>query len=155
MNELAETFFDLYLDRLKTNKPQLLLQNRRTVMERIVELYKTGTITRNEAISRVEREAFNNVVPRFYTVNSLEPPVKFYKSLTDHSPKGLVLTDDLFTIFISNEKDKLAIETFSSWDLLEVTFEIRGNNHELSNDIRKIYLTKGYERTTLQIWYPY
>ncbi|WP_070120429.1 HNH endonuclease [Bacillus marinisedimentorum] len=145
MHDLAVEFFEVYYERLKNNKPQLLLPNRRTVMERIMDLYNLGSITKEQAIERVEREAFGDVVPRFHTVNNLELPVKFY----ERTNSGLILTDSLFRIFSNDQKEELLEETSSRWDLLEAAFEIRRENSQLTNDIRKLYLINGYERTDI------
>jgi 5-methylcytosine-specific restriction endonuclease McrA len=143
MNDLAKEFFDLYHERLKSNKPQLATPHRRTVMERIIDLYNLGSITKEKAIEKVEIEAFRDVVPRFHNVNYSVIPVKFY----EHSTRGLTLSDNLFNIFKSSEKESLTLETLSRWDLLEAAFMIRRNNHELCNDVRRLYLSKGYDRS--------
>jgi hypothetical protein len=122
-----------------------MMPNRRTVMEKIIDLYNVGKLTREQAITRVEHEAFNDVVPRFHTVNNAELPIKFY----EHSESGLILDDNLFNIFSKKTSANLIDETTSRWDLLEAAFEIRRTNHTLGNDIRKLYLSKGYERTSI------
>lgn len=38
-------------------------------MEHIVSLYNLGKVTEDKAIDFVEKNAFGDVVPRFYTVN--------------------------------------------------------------------------------------
>jgi 5-methylcytosine-specific restriction endonuclease McrA len=145
MSELAVSFFDLYHDRLKNGKPQLVMPNRRTVMEKIVDLYNLGKLNRTAAIERVQREAFNDVVPRFHTVNNMELPMTFY----EHSPKGLVIKDNLFEVFAENKNADLEQELGSRWDLLESAFEMRREDSELANDIRRFYLEKGYNRTSI------
>lgn len=142
MPELAEAFFDLYLDRLIEGKPQLLLPGRQTIIEQIVALYNIGKLERGSAIERVEREAFGDVVPRFHTVNDLSLPIKFY----EHSPEGLTITDNLFNVFSQSDRQELIGELNSRWDLLEAAFLKRSENSELINDIRRFYLEKGYVR---------
>jgi hypothetical protein len=63
MAELANEFFELYLDRLIMGKPQVAAPYRRKVMESIVDLYNLGSLSRNTAIERVKLEAFNDVIP--------------------------------------------------------------------------------------------
>jgi 5-methylcytosine-specific restriction endonuclease McrA len=147
MSELAESFFDQYLLRLESNKPQLLTPNRRTVMENIVDLYKLDKLTRTQAIAKVEREAFNDVIHRFHTVNNMVLPVTFY----DYNQKGLILKDSLFQVFEKKHNSVLKEELLSRWDLLESAFQIRRENENsvLVNDIRRFYLDKGYERTNI------
>ena len=146
MPDLAETFFDVYAERLKDGgKPQLLHPHRQTVMENIVTLYTLGKLNRELAIQRVEQEAFHDVVPRFHTIHnaSIAPP--FY----EQTPKGLVLTDGLFKVFTGADNEKLLDELYARWSLLEGAFQKRRENSTLANDIRLIYLEKGYTRTSL------
>lgn len=79
MDMLAESFFDLYHERLKKNMPQMSIQGRRTAMERIIDLYNLGRLDRDEAINKVKLEAFNDVIPRFHTVNGIDLPISFYE----------------------------------------------------------------------------
>lgn len=144
MNELAVVFFDLYHERLKNNKPQLNMPKRRTVMEKIVDLHNMGKLSRAAAIERVENEAFNDVISRFHNIGNISIP-KFY----EQTPNGIVLTDNLFEVFTSEKGEMLSQELLSRWDLLEAAFEIKRENNELINDVRKFYLSKGYERTSV------
>ena len=102
MNELAADFFYMYLERLKHGKPQLATPNRQTAMERIVNEYNLKKITQTQAIEKVEREAFNDVIDRFHTVDGLETPVKFYEK-TD---KGLIIFDNVYDIFSDNKNSR-------------------------------------------------
>jgi hypothetical protein len=142
MTELAEDFFDMYLERLKNGKPQLVLPNRRTAMEKIVDMYNLGKIDRTLAIERVEKEAFHDVVPRFHNLYDTESPVKFY----EHTPNGLVLTDQLFELVTTSDLHTITDELDSRWSLLEAAFEIRRKDSKLVNDIRKFYLQNGFVR---------
>jgi hypothetical protein len=143
MEELAEAFFDVYDERLQNGKPQLMLPGRLTVMERTVELYTMGRLSRAQAISQVEHDAFNDVIPRFHTVDNRPVPVPFY----EHTRSGLVLTDHTFDVVTGVYRDELVAELGSRWDLLEAAFEITREPGYLTNDIRKVYLAHWNERT--------
>ncbi|RDU38913.1 HNH endonuclease [Neobacillus piezotolerans] len=145
MNELAEDFFNMYLDRLKNGKPQLANPNRKTAMERIISLYNLNKLSKTQAIERVEREAFNDVIERFHTVDKVEIPLKFYEK----TKEGLVILDNIYEVFSDAKNFELKQELKSRWDLLESAFEIKHGESELINDIRKFYLLKGYERTDI------
>lgn len=145
MSKLAEEFFRLYLKRLENGKPQLFHPNRRTAMEKIIDLYHLGKIDHAEAINRVEKEAFHDVIPRFHTVYNQRLPIRFYEK----TAKGLVLTDQFFEMFDTEDSSMLKNELESRWGLLEAAFEMKRKNSRLTNDIRKIYLVNGYERTDI------
>lgn len=122
INELAEKFFAVYHERLKAGMPQLLLPNRLTVMERIIGEHNARRIDRQTAIERVSQEAFNDVIPRFHTVNNQPIPEKFYK----FSGNKLTITDSAFNVFSESDSENLNAELLSRWDLLEAAFLLRG-----------------------------
>jgi hypothetical protein len=142
MIELAEAFFDLYTVRLEAGRPQLLHPDRLTVMERIVELHQASRLSREEAIIRVARDAFGDVVPRFHTVGNVPVPVRFY----DASSDGLVLSDAVFELFNHPAARELDAELGARWDLLEAAFELKRDGGSLANDVRTIYLSSGHDR---------
>lgn len=120
MNEVAEDFFDIYLERLRDGEPQLVIPNRQATMKRIVN----DKITRTKAIERIEREAFNDVIERFHTVDRLETPMRFYEK-TD---KGLIIFNSIYDIFSNHKNFEQINELNARWDLLESAFEIKRNN---------------------------
>lgn len=150
INELAEHFFDLYMERLKKGMPQLFLPNRMTVMERYVNEFNLGKIDRNEAIDKVAQNAFGDVIPRFHTVNNEKLPLSFY----EFKENKMVLTDSVFKIFSEENSEQLENELLSRWDLLEAAFAIKRENIPLVNDIRKFYLEKGYSRKNITHMVP-
>ncbi len=145
MPELAEAFLDLYAERLATGRPQLLLPGRLTVMERILARHTAGAISREEAIARVARDAFGDVVPRFHTVGDASVPVRFY----DASPDGLVLRDAAFWVVARSDSKQLGAELAARWDLLEAAFELKRDGGVIANDIRTVYLTRGHDRRSV------
>jgi hypothetical protein len=145
---LSVAYFNTYLQRLTKNPlPQQNNPSRRTVMERIVESYQLGKINFNEAVTRVETEAFNDVVPRFQTIGTDRSIVgeKFYHF--EHGKK-LYLHDSVFKIE-QERSAELLDELDARWGLLEGAFSIIHGNWELTNDVRDIYIRNGYERTNI------
>lgn len=145
MATLAESFLDLYQERLTQNKPQLLLAGRQTVMERVVGLLRAGRIERGGAIDRVAREAFGDVLPRFHTVWDQAVPVRFY----EQTDSGLVITDDAFRVLAQGDRPALLAELDGRWSLLEGAFQMRRDDSALVNDVRSFYLARGTDRTDL------
>ena len=116
--ETAGLFFEIYLVRLEVDMPQLSDPTKSARVEQAIAGFKSGSLTREQAISRIEKEAFRDVLPRFHTVNGVQVPVKFYT----YSSSGLALTDAAFMVFQSSERDKLLREVDSKWSFLEETF---------------------------------
>ncbi len=145
---LSESFLKQYIIRLETsNMPQQANPSRLTVMERIVKNYSTQKIDYDEAICLVSSTGLNDVIPRFQTIGKDKSLIgnKFY----DYDfGKHLDLHDPLFEI-TENNSVELNEELESRWSLLEGAFRIKSDNWELSNNIRDIYISKGYQRTSL------
>jgi 5-methylcytosine-specific restriction endonuclease McrA len=70
----------------------------------------------------------------------------FYERQNDG---GLILTDAAFSVFDRAESFILGDELDARWDLLEAAFELKREPGTLANDIRRIYLEKGYERSSV------
>src|SRR5690625_6806129 len=67
--ELSQNYFNIYLSRLTDNPmPQQGNPHRLTRMERIVQEYMAGVISKDEAVAKVATRAFVDVVPRFQTI---------------------------------------------------------------------------------------
>lgn len=147
-NHLSKVYLNNYIDRLaKDALPQQSNPARRTVMEQIVTALQNESINYEEAVQRVAIEAFNDVIPRFQTIGADKSIVgeRFYHF--DHG-KGLYLHDAVFKI---NESDSIQLnnELDARWSLLEGAFSIAHENWELANDLREIYIKKGYTRTNI------
>ena len=145
---LSKAYFDNYINRLATSsRAQQSNPARKTVMEKIVNLYQLNKINYDEAITKVGSEAFNDVIPRFQTIGTDKTIAgeKFYHFI--HGEK-LFLHDSVFQIQ-EMYNDELIAEINARWSLLEGAFTIANGNCELTNDIRDVYLLNGYERTNL------
>lgn len=150
MNELAAAFFRRYRERLATGQPQLSNPARKTLLERTVDAYHAGTLTELAAIEQVARQGFNDVVPRFHTVNGAPIPVPFYET----TPNGLVLTDSLLALFSEAVRLDLQAEVVSRWDLLEAAFAMRLPVDVLGTDEQWLYRRCGYERVNITGTHP-
>lgn len=152
--DLSETYFDIYLNRLRQNQmPQQGNPNRLTKMERIVKEYELGVLSRTGAISKVAEIAFEDVVPRFQTIGTDKNIVSDYFYEIDFGNK-LVLKDTLLSLD-TLQLDQLEAEVLARWGLLEGAFSINQTDFKLVNDIREIYLKDGYNRKTLTSNIPF
>lgn len=146
MTEVAGAFFHTYRTRLQSNKPQQSIPGRQTYLERVVADYNAERLTEADAISRVERGGFNDVVRRFHVVNRQETQMHFYQwqgSRITH------LTDDLLRLFENDEATMLLDELHSRWDLLEVAFSTGLPASTLDADERTFFQRDGPRRTTI------
>jgi 5-methylcytosine-specific restriction endonuclease McrA len=155
---LSKTYLDEYRSRLANNPlPQQANPSRLTVMEQIVRSLVNERISYDEAIQQVAQQAFNDVVPRFQTVGTNKQLVAglFYDFLPG---KQLVIHDSIFDV-IQSGKDPLMDELEARWSLLEGAFTIRKESHvknlQLTNDLRQIYLSRGYTRQNITSNIPF
>ena len=144
-SELSKSFFDNYIDRFKIEHlPQQSNSSRITRVEKIYLQLKTGTIDYNQAIELIGLEAFGDVIPRFQTIGTDRTIIgeKFYHY--DFGNK-LFLHDSIFKI-VESDKLNLLSEIDARWSLLEGAFKISQGDWTLSNNIREMYITSGYDR---------
>jgi hypothetical protein len=143
--DLSEQYFQAYLERIESNPmPQQGNPHRLTKMERIVQDFKVGSLTKQQAIQKVADTAFVDVVPRFQTVGTDSNLVANYFYDIEFGKK-LVLKDTLLD-FGSEQLEIINVEVTARWSLLEAAFSINQTNFSLANNIREIYLLDGYER---------
>lgn len=155
---LAQVYLDEYLIRLTKNPvPQQANPRRNTVMEQIVYALQSQRITYEQAVNQVAQQAFDDVIPRFHTIGTDRNLMAgfFYDF---KAGKDLVIHDSLFEV-IQSGKEPLLDELEARWSLLEGAFTIRKQSlvqHlELTNDIRQIYLTGGYQRQNITSNVPF
>lgn len=150
--DLSKAFLDTYIERLaSSNRPQQSIAGRLTKLERIVNSLNSGLIAYDEAVDKVARDGFTDVVPRFQTIGANKQVVNqaFYE--IDFGKK-LILKDTLLALPEADGGLSLHEEINSRWSLLEGAFSI---NHsveqlELANSVRETFLRSGnIKRTSL------
>lgn len=152
---LSKAYFDNYLARLSANQgmPQQANPARLTIMERIIKEYQFGKLTYSQAVEEVGLRAFHDVIPRFQTIGTNKEIAKDKFYHVDFG-RSLTLTDTLFRVSKGNVAD-LQGQLDSRWGLLEGAFQIAHDHSHLNNDLRDIYITNGYQRTTLTTNIPF
>jgi 5-methylcytosine-specific restriction endonuclease McrA len=146
---LSEAFLDKYVERLsrENTMPQQAHAGRLTVMERVVKKLTAVPHSRDEAISIVGQEGFNNVIPRFQTIGRHRDLVgdRFYEI---EFGKRLILKDSLHVVATHNIA-ALQDELETRWNLLEGAFLIKNDAWNLSNDLRMTFIAGGSRRRDL------
>jgi hypothetical protein len=152
---LSKAYFDNYLARLSADQamPQQSNPARLTIMERIVKEYQLGKLTYAQAVEEVGLRAFHDVIPRFQTIGTNKEIVKDKFYHVDFG-RSITLTDALFRVSEGDVAD-LQSQLNSRWGLLEGAFQIAHDHSHLNNDLRDIYITNGYQRTTLTANIPF
>jgi hypothetical protein len=151
--ELSEEFFEQYRSRLDTAEPlpQQNTPGRRTVMEQIIAETRCG-LAREEAVARVGKEAFGDVVRRFHVLVGLEQTQgRFYRY---EFGRSLSITDELHRLQEAKGAE-LSAELDARWALLEGAFSITCSDYALSNEIRSIYVASATQRRDLTDTVPF
>ena len=146
--DLSKQYFHIYFERLSNNpRPQQGNPNRRSVQENIFYKLQTNRIGYDQAISEIGKNGFDDVIPRFQSFGKDKETLNnfFYEF---EFGKKLILKDNLFHI-PKNQMKSLMKEAEMKHNMLEGAYLIKRENFKLENDIRNIYLSKGYERTNL------
>lgn len=126
ISDLAEVFFELYLDRLNVDMPQRSNIKEPAAVENIIAEFKSGTLSREQAIRETEQNCFRYVLDAFHVLDGQEARVKFYS----YDCSGLTLTDAAYHVFLSPEKDRVTQEMEYRWSAIEKAFARQrlGNN---------------------------
>lgn len=146
LDELSETFLTIYEDRLVGGMPQLVTPGRLHLVERTIFRMREGAIERGDAVALIGERGFRDVVPRFHTVFDGVLPVPFYEALPNG---GLQLTDAAFAVLGNAQVPALLEELDARWSLLEAAFSMNREAASLANDVRAVYLARGYDRTPI------
>jgi hypothetical protein len=151
---LAESYLNKYIDRLgDRSMPQQPNPSRLSVPERIVTELRLGKITITQAVDRIGKEGFKDVIPRFQTIG-FDTTIVGNRFYSIEFGKSIILHDPLFEIAAMDQVELLD-ELEARWSLLEGAYQINHSHWDLSNDVRDIYLTSGYNRTNLTYNNPF
>ena len=146
--DLSEQYFRIYFDRLKKNpRPQQSNPFRRSVQETIFYKLQNDRIDYDQAINEIGKDGFNDVIPRFQAFGKDKETLKNYFYEYDFGKK-IILKDNLFDI-PKKQMNSLLKEAEMKHNMLEGAYLIKRDNFKLENDIRNIYIVKGYDRTNL------
>lgn len=152
--DLSKKFLDLYIERIsKTQLPQQKDPTRLTKLERIVIDFNNGLIDYGEAIDRVGKEGFNDVIHRFHTIGQTKLDTTHHFYQFDFGKK--LYLEEKLSVISNDNCDDLQNELDARWSLLEASFCLQNVDYELINDKRDIYLKNGYARTNITSNIPF
>lgn len=148
LDDLAQDFYNIYKNRLKNEKPQLMTLGRKTVVESTLEEVKIGKISYEDALENIKINALQNMVlQKFHTLNTKKIPRPFYRLSDDK--RYLHLNDNLFTVFADKQNNELLDELDSRWSLLEHGFSDARKGESLEIDEHLQYVRNKEKRTNL------
>lgn len=119
MDELAEAFLDVSVERLRNGMPQLSDPNNEAGMEGVVREFQSGRLDRRDAVGRVRAKAFVDVLRSFHMVDRAEVPVRFF-TIDD---AGLLITEDAHRVITREGTDHILAELDQKWAELEMAWK--------------------------------
>ena len=139
--DLSKTYLDIYIKRLKKNRmPQQSIPHRQSIQENVFDLLENEKISKDEAINRIGKKGFNDVIPRFHSFG--KDSTTFENFFYNFYPgKKLILKDNLFKISKLNINE-LVLQATSKLGTLEGNYLLKHKTYKkfkLYND-KKIYL---------------
>ncbi len=146
LEELAEPFSDHLAEHLQHSAKQTISQSSSFLEE--IKRYNQGEISKDKLIETTVRLGFNNVLDAFHVVNRDIIPTKFFEVAKQGNKKGIILTDNLFTIANLENATNLPLEVEGRWNLVEKSWElnIARNLLDVSYDdeTRLFYVQRNY-----------
>ena len=122
LDELAEDFFNLYVTRMKSGKPQGAMLGRKTFVEQEIMEANIAGKPKSKAIEVIRMKSLSDMVlQKFHNLNQKPIRKKFYTLSDDNS--YLVLEKSLLNLPVIDNSQFLDSEISSRWDLLEHAFE--------------------------------
>jgi hypothetical protein len=148
LDDLTEDFFNIYIRRLETGKPQLGTLGRKTVVEREIDEIKFADKSEEKSLENIKKYSLKNMVlQRFNILNNKPIPHPFY--VISEDSKHLILNDNLLSLSDDSTNSILTKELLSRWDLLEHAFESINNIEYLDVDEYVKHIIKREKRTSL------
>ena len=103
LDELAEDFFDVYVERTRSkNKPQNAQLGKKTYVEQEIDAVIHAGKPKQKAVEVVKTQSLQNMVLRkFHKLNNREIPQRFYSISADN--RYLILDNTLFKLFLEDD----------------------------------------------------
>lgn len=130
LEELAEPFSRHIAEHLKIEDKQTTSLSSRFLDA--CRLFNEGKISKQKLIDTTVKLGFENVIDAFHVVNRNEIPNRFFTDERQSSHKGIILTDDLFTLMDSYQWQNLSNEVEARWRLVETAWKLKVSKNLIS-----------------------
>lgn len=94
--------------------------------------FNRGDITKTRLIDTTVQLGFENVIYAFHNLSVGETAVRFFTDERRGSNKGIVLTDELFTLIENLQSENLPHEVEARWRLVETAWELNISRNLIS-----------------------
>ncbi len=132
LEELSPIFAKHMLEHVKTGKRQLTSSSSQFI--NALELYNLNQITWEQLMFVTERKGFTNVIDAFHIIPNGQLDTRFYEKGIQGKTLGISLTDNLFKIDKSSQKNNLINEIEGRWNLVETAWTEKNPKLEIKFD---------------------
>lgn len=132
LEQLAVPYTRHLVEHIKNHPKQSISRSSRFL--NACEGYAKGTTSYDQLISAAVKLGFDNVLDAFHVVNRENVPVQFFEKDFNGGTKRIILTDEVFELFNSNESNNILQEIESRWNLVETAWETGVSANLLSYD---------------------
>lgn len=124
LDDITPIYANHLLEHVKTGKKQITLSRSKLISA--IDDYAHGRISEETMFSVVRALGFKNVIDAFHNLPGKSKAVPFYEKALIQGKQGLVLTDELFKIFESNDYENMKQEVEGRWVLVESAWGEQG-----------------------------
>jgi hypothetical protein len=122
LDDLAFDFYNLYIDRVKNNKPQGLVLGRKTYLEHEIQSVLFAGKPVEQALEIIKKKSLNDMVlKKFHNLNEKPIEIKFY-TISENS-NSINLNKELLNLSNYGNNQFFEKEIDSRWALLEHAFQ--------------------------------
>jgi len=132
LEELSPIFAKHMLEHVKSGKRQLTSPSSQFI--NALELYNLSQITWEQLMFVTERKGFVNVIDAFHIIPTGQLETRFYEKGIQGKTIGISLTDSIFQIDQSSQKNNLINEIDGRWNLVETAWTEKNPKLEIKFD---------------------
>ncbi len=148
MDQLAVPFSRHLCEHLQHSPKQITSKSSPVI--RACNSFNNNELSQDELIKETVKNAFNDVIDRFHTVNSGSIPKQFYiDERVGKNKGGIRITEDFFRLAESKQFKSFENETEARWRLVEEAWKMNVSRNlirvEYDQDLKTLF-TSGKER---------
>ena len=124
LDDITPIYANHLLEHIKTGKKQITSNGSKLISA--IDDYAQGRISEETMLTVVRALGFKNVIDAFHNLPGRKKAVPFYEKALIDGKQGLVLTDELFKVFESDDYENMKQEVEGRWVLVESAWGEQG-----------------------------
>ncbi|KOP66712.1 hypothetical protein AMS62_16815 [Bacillus sp. FJAT-18019] len=133
LEELSPIFAKYMLEHIRNGKRQITSQSSKFISA--LDLFHQNQITWEQLLEVTEKVGFSNVIDAFHNIPNGELSKRFYEKSMQGKTLGITLTDSIYLLNESSQKENIFSEIEGRWNLVENAWTERNPKLEVQFDI--------------------